>query len=258
MENSCVLIGTFRAESGCACAENTSANEGQPGNTRKSQDSRQGGQASLATIDSLASSIEERKISNGSSLPLSSLPQPLTPRTAALLQRVSEAAAGRQGSRLKPTDSGPAESSGEVAPPVLGAVHHDMELQTPNQGNTLAGDSNTQKVMRQDASAGLVGGLAQGLLAEAQPAQTFALASTSASGDALLDQSRAAQPEKPSVDFTTDNGVEDAGPTREQAQPQALSQKRPAKATPPSLEEHQPQSPKRHRKSGKASFCTAI
>ena len=56
----------------------------------------------LATIDSLASSIEERKVSDGSSLPPSGLPQSLTPSTAALLQNVSDPLPGHQTSRLDP------------------------------------------------------------------------------------------------------------------------------------------------------------
>lgn len=259
-ENSSATEGqpeyTRKSQNSCVCAENTSAIEAQPGNTRKSQDSRPGGQASLATIDSLASSIEERKISDGSSLPPSSLPQPLTPRTAALLQRVSEAAAGRQGSRLKPTDGSPAESSGEMAPPVLGAAHSKMELHTPEQGNFPVGDSAMQTEVRKGTAAQIVEGFVPEQLAEAEPAQSLDSAPTHAGGDATLDHPGAALPETPSAKLTASNGVEHSAPRRDQAQAQASSQKRPAKAAASSLEEHQPQSPKRYRTSGKSLPCT--
>ena len=56
----------------------------------------------LATIDSLASSIEERKVSDGSSLPPNGLPQSLTSSTAALLQNASDLPPGHQTSRIGP------------------------------------------------------------------------------------------------------------------------------------------------------------
>ena len=101
----------------------------------------------------------------------------------------------------------------------------------------------------------LVGSIAQESMAEAQPAQSLDPDPTIPGGNSLLDQSGAAQPGEPPLALSQGSGLEDPVPTREQAQTQALSQKRPAKAAASALEEHQPQSPKRHRTSGKASFC---
>ena len=244
-----------KADSAHVCAENIAADGDLSGSARKSPDSRQGApgaQASLATIDSLASSIEERKISDGSSLPPSSLPQPLTPRTAALLQRVSEAAAGRQGSSLKPTDSRPTESSDDVAPPVPGASLPEMDLQLPAQGLTVSSTASTQAISRQADSEQTAEVLASQHSTASQPAQVLDEAPATSGWNAPLNPSGLAKSARQPRELTPGNGVAD--PALKPDQAQASPQKRPATAAASSLGEHQTQSPKRHHPSGKPYF----
>ena len=271
----------------CAYAGNQAADMSQSASDSKSLDSRQGATGAagaLATIGSLASSIEERKISKGSSLSPASLPQPLTPRTAALLQRISEAAASRPSSRLKPADSSSTEGSGEAARPAPGASLSDADAQVPGGWATLAGSSAakgskmaalpapgakffdvdaqaqgkwvTLANSTQDSSGQAISAEGVDILephrsaaAAAQPARALDETPPYPALDAPLGPSGVTSSERQVAEPTS--GIDIPADIPEPGQVQASPQKRPAKALPPSLEEDQPQSPKKRRTSGK-------
>ena len=232
-----------KAQKHSVCAANITSDEGRSASPRSSQDVRQGpavAQASLATLDSLASSIEERKISDGSSLPPSSLPQSLTPRTAVLLQRISTSSLGQQFSRLKPDHSNLGKEGDASAAAVAGADNSEIDTQNPDHKAGLANFSGKHTAMAAQILEGLDAPAAP--MPVVIPLKQAPLRQDSRSGPSLA----ALSADLPS-EFA--QGAAFKSPAGEQMQ--APSQKRAAHAAAPFREEHQPESPKRQRASGK-------
>ena len=117
-----------------APAENIPEDQLRAAAAKESQAPTQGSSnTALATIDSLASSIEERKVSDGSSLPPSGLPQSLTPSTAALLQNVSDLPSDDQTSRLGPKIQDTAADAPVLASLAPGDSHNESAVGTTGQ-----------------------------------------------------------------------------------------------------------------------------
>ena len=117
-----------------APAENIPEDQLRAAAAKESQAPTQGlSNNALATIDSLASSIEERKVSDGSSIPPSGLPQSLTPSTAALLQNVSDLPPGHQTSRLGPNSQDTAADALVLASLAPGDSLNESALGTSGQ-----------------------------------------------------------------------------------------------------------------------------
>ena len=246
-----VICLIAKAQKHSVCAENITSDEGQSASPRSSQDVRQGpaaAQASLATLDSLASSIEERKISDGSSLPPSSLPQSLTPRTAVLLQRISTSSLGQQPSRLKSDHSKLSKGSDEAAAAVAGADRCEINTQNPDHKTGLARFGGKHTAMAAQILEGLDAPAAQ--MPVVIPLEQTPLGQDSRSGSSLA----ALSADLPS-EFAA-QGAAFMSPAGEQMQ--TPSQKRPAHAAAPFQEEHQPESPKRQRTSGKRLLPGAL
>lgn len=203
-----------------------------------------------ATIDSLASSIEERKISDGSSIPPvgSSLPQSLTPRTAALLLHVSEAAPGPQTSRLKPAgtepskdiSNGAAHISGSLSAEGLAATNEDTSVSPVGQSAKALGTTE-HAVAESPPSTPAASTTSVGAAQKRLPSQHYALGPP-----------EAAAPDTHTADPLAEHESGLSSPAAEHGP--ASPQKRPLKSAAQSRfepEEPRPDSPKRQRTIGR-------
>ena len=244
----------------CIRAGNVPEDAVQPANARGPQEgqraSADAARSSLergATIDSLASSIEERKISDGSSIPPvgSSLPQSLTPRTAALLQRVTEAAPGPQTSRLKPAGTqsskditqGAGHVSGTLSGEGVAATDEDTSIQSVGQ-SAEASRTTDQAVEQSPTDTPAASTMSVGATQKRSPSQHY-----------VLGPPESAAPDTQKADPLAARKCSLSSPAPEQVP--ASPQKMPLKAAAQSRlepKEPRPDSPKRQRTTGKPCF----